>query len=151
SHYLITNLASFTHWITAVADLGKDQVNAGLQLKMESPGVAENRATAAVEAQNHLLSVEVARNASSSRRQIRENSNNSDHEVSPSVFEDSINLYMEKLYKKHLPNKKYDSQFPVFIDPCNPNRYILLTMGAVQTWAHALVSSLHFIFWLLIF
>ncbi|KNZ48634.1 uncharacterized protein VP01_5521g1 [Puccinia sorghi] len=42
SHYLITNLASFTHWITTVADLGQDQINAGLQLKMESPGVVEN-------------------------------------------------------------------------------------------------------------
>ncbi|KNZ57334.1 hypothetical protein VP01_2185g1 [Puccinia sorghi] len=41
SPYLITNLASFTHWITTVADLGKDQVKAGLQLKMESPSVVE--------------------------------------------------------------------------------------------------------------
>ncbi|KNZ57265.1 hypothetical protein VP01_2199g1 [Puccinia sorghi] len=110
------------------------------------PGVVENQATAAVEAQNHLLSVEAARNASSSRRQIRENSNDSDHEVSPSVFEDSINLYMEIFYKKHLPNKKYDSQFPVFIDPCNPNRYILLSMGAVQTCARALVRAFIFFF-----
>ncbi|KNZ56958.1 uncharacterized protein VP01_2279g2 [Puccinia sorghi] len=39
SHYLITNLASFTiGWITAVADLGKDLVNTGFQLKMESHG-----------------------------------------------------------------------------------------------------------------
>ncbi|KNZ52446.1 uncharacterized protein VP01_3572g3 [Puccinia sorghi] len=114
SHYLITNLASFTHWITAVADLGKDQVNAGLQLKMESPDVVENQATAA------------------------ESSSDSDHEVLPSVFESSINLYMEKLYKKHLPNKKYNIQFPVVINPCNPNCSILLTMGAVQTWACAL-------------
>ncbi|KNZ56959.1 hypothetical protein VP01_2279g3, partial [Puccinia sorghi] len=72
------------------------------------------------------------------RCRIQENSNDSDHEVLPSTFEDLINLYMEKLYKKHLPNKKKDSQFPVFIDPCNPNRYILLKMGAVQTWACAL-------------
>ncbi|KNZ60901.1 hypothetical protein VP01_1485g3 [Puccinia sorghi] len=51
----ITTLASFTHWITTVADLGKDQVNTGLQLKMmESPSVVENQATAAFEAQNHL-------------------------------------------------------------------------------------------------
>ncbi|KNZ47576.1 uncharacterized protein VP01_62g11 [Puccinia sorghi] len=124
SHYLITNLASFTHWITAVADLGKDQVNAGLQLKMESPGVVENRATAAVESQNHLR-------------------------TQTTVIMRYCQAFLKTLStctwknctKNTSPPKKHNSQFPVFINPCNPNRYILLAMGAVQTWAHALCDK----------
>ncbi|KNZ47502.1 hypothetical protein VP01_6351g1 [Puccinia sorghi] len=56
------------------------------------------------------------------------------------------NLYIEKLYKEHLPNKKYDSQFKVLIDPCNSNQYILLTIGAMQTWAHSPEAKAKFIF-----
>ncbi|KNZ58175.1 hypothetical protein VP01_1981g4 [Puccinia sorghi] len=128
SQYLITNQASFSHWIKAVAALCKDEVFAGLQLKMEIPGVVETR------------------NACSSRRRNQGTSNKPNQDVSPSVFEDSVNLYLEKLYEEHLPNKKDDNQFPVFIDPCNSNRYILLTIGAMQIWAHSLVSRTLFFF-----
>jgi len=86
------------------------------------------------------MMVEAVGNASSSRQHIRDNSIDPEHEVSPSVFEDTVNLYMEKLYQEHSPNKKYDLDFPVFLDPCDHNRYILLTASAVQTWARALVS-----------
>jgi hypothetical protein len=39
-----------------------------------------------------------------------------------------------------LINAKYDCHTPVFIDPSNPRRYILLTVDACQEWAKALVS-----------
>ena len=80
-----------------MADLGKDIVYAGLQLKMESPSIIENQATAAIKAQNHLMIVEVARNASLSRCCIQDNSNKPNLEVLPSFLADTINLYMEKL------------------------------------------------------
>ncbi|KNZ57312.1 uncharacterized protein VP01_218g10 [Puccinia sorghi] len=59
------------------------------------------------------------------------------------VFEDTINLHMEKLYSTHLPNLKYKN-FWVYIDPENPNRSFPLTVGAAQTWAQALArTSIH--------
>ncbi|KNZ50244.1 hypothetical protein VP01_452g1 [Puccinia sorghi] len=41
--------------------------------------------------------------------------------------------------------KKYNTEFLVFIKPCNPNQYILLTIGAIWMWACALVSPHCFI------
>ncbi|KNZ44765.1 uncharacterized protein VP01_8856g1, partial [Puccinia sorghi] len=137
SQDLIANQASFSHWINAVAALCKDKVFAGLHLKMESPGVVESRATAAAKAQNHLLwqlEMPVHPGAETKEPPI----NSTKMSLIASVFEDSVNLYIEKLYKEHLPNKKYINQFPVFIDPCDSNQYILLTIGAMQTWAHSL-------------
>ncbi|KNZ48556.1 hypothetical protein VP01_557g3 [Puccinia sorghi] len=121
SQYLITNQASSSHRIKAVAALCKDKVF-GFQLKMESPGAVESQATAAAEAQNHLCRNQGA-------------SNKPNHVVSPSPFEDLVNLY-----KEHLPKKKYESKFPVFVDPCHSKQYILFTISAMQTWAHSLVS-----------
>ncbi|KNZ50352.1 hypothetical protein VP01_4475g1 [Puccinia sorghi] len=53
----ISDSAWFNYWIDSAANLGKDVVHTGLQLRMESPGVVENQATAADEAQNHLMIV----------------------------------------------------------------------------------------------
>ncbi|KNZ58536.1 hypothetical protein VP01_1912g1 [Puccinia sorghi] len=106
SAYHIANSTTFKYRIDSAANLGKDIVHAGLQLKMESPGVIKNRATAAAEAQNHLIMAKAAHNASSSQRRIRENSNEANLEVLRSAFENT---------------KKYNHELPIFIDPCNPN------------------------------
>ena len=54
--YHISNLASFKYWSDLAADLGKDIMYTGLQLKMEAPGIIKTEA----EAQNHLMIVEAA-------------------------------------------------------------------------------------------
>lgn len=43
---------------------------------------------------------------------------------------DEFNVQMKKLYETHLIDTKYDCHTPVFVDPGNPNRYILLTVDA---------------------
>lgn len=53
---------------------------------------------------------------------------------------DTINMYMKKIYQSHLLNAKYNKHTLVFLDPANPNQYILLTIDAFQTWVKALVS-----------
>ncbi|KNZ48557.1 hypothetical protein VP01_557g4 [Puccinia sorghi] len=83
SQYLITNQASSSHWIKAVAALCKDKVFSGFQLRMEILGAVESQATAAAKAQNHLL-----RNQGTS--------NKTNHDFPPSLFEDLFNLYKEK-------------------------------------------------------
>jgi hypothetical protein len=52
---------------------------------------------------------------------------------------DTINVYMKRLFKEHLINTKYNQHTPVYVNPSNPRRYILLTIDACQEWAKALV------------
>ncbi|PLW15405.1 hypothetical protein PCASD_20311 [Puccinia coronata f. sp. avenae] len=54
---------------------------------------------------------------------------------------DNVNVHMHKLFKKHLVNTMYDRLTPIFIDPSNPHRYILLTEEACSTWAKALIKQ----------
>ncbi|KNZ62057.1 uncharacterized protein VP01_1319g3 [Puccinia sorghi] len=100
---------------------------------MAARGAIKKQVEVAVEVQNHLSTVEAAQHPSSSRCKNCDNSNKPDL----GVFEDTINLYMEKLYIQHLPNLKYNK---VYINLGNPNHYFPLTIGVVQTWAQALVS-----------
>jgi hypothetical protein len=57
---------------------------------------------------------------------------------------DNVNVHMHKIFKNHLVNTMYDRLTPIFIDPSNPHRYILLTEEACSTWAKALVSFYFF-------
>ena len=85
------------------------------------------------------MSAEAAHNALCSRRRITDASND------PTLqFEDTVNKHMESLHQHHQPNAKYKKDFPVFLHPTDPNQYIPLTAGAVQTWALALVSMFSF-------
>ncbi|KNZ60168.1 hypothetical protein VP01_15g2 [Puccinia sorghi] len=91
-------------------------------------GKDEYTSTASAEAQNHLIVVKAALNASLSRFCIQ-NSNNPDLEVFPSAFEDSVDFYIEKLYKQHLPNKKYNTEFLFFISP-----FFVLSSNSIELW-----------------
>ncbi|KNZ55324.1 hypothetical protein VP01_2710g4 [Puccinia sorghi] len=51
---------------------------------------------------------------------------------------DTIKIHMKKIYVKNLVNTKYDQNNPVFIEPANPNCYILLTLDAFSQWVKAL-------------
>ncbi|KNZ46602.1 hypothetical protein VP01_712g1 [Puccinia sorghi] len=82
----------------------KDNVDFGLKLQMEDCQAMEKQAASAVE-------------ASSSRHR---NCDDSD-EPDLGVFEDTVNLHMEKIYSKHPPNLKYHQDFPVYINLQNPN------------------------------
>ncbi|KNZ62077.1 uncharacterized protein VP01_1316g4 [Puccinia sorghi] len=62
------------------------------------------------------------------QRSRHRNCDNSD-KTNLSVFEDTVNLHMEKIYSKNPSNLKYDWDFPVYIDPQNPNLYFPLTVG----------------------
>ncbi|KNZ44634.1 hypothetical protein VP01_8974g1, partial [Puccinia sorghi] len=119
--------------IRETARLGKDVVSCGLKLSNENPSQIEKQEAAAAEVWNHLISIEASRNASTSRRRNQEDLND------PTLdFEDTTNLYMEKLYQALQPNLNYEKDFPIFIDPKDPNRHIPLMLATVQAWAKAL-------------
>ena len=133
-HYLPVDLASFNKWIDLATDLGKYNVYWGLILQIEDQCALEKQVAAAAKVQNHLSSVEASWKFSSLRRQNQEES------VKPdiNVFEDNFNLHMEKIYQKYPLNLKYNKDCPVSI---NPNCYFPLTVGAIQTWTKAMVST----------
>ncbi|KNE89948.1 hypothetical protein PSTG_16593 [Puccinia striiformis f. sp. tritici PST-78] len=47
---------------------------------------------------------------------------------------------MHKIYKAHPVNVLYDRINPVYLHPGDPQRYILLTLAAVQVWAADLMA-----------
>ncbi|KAA1087347.1 hypothetical protein PGT21_029492 [Puccinia graminis f. sp. tritici] len=54
----------------------------------------------------------------------------------------TLDLRIEEIYAQHAVNTDYDRIHPVFLDPANHERYILLTSGNVQQWDRALGSAL---------
>ncbi|KNZ63610.1 hypothetical protein VP01_1120g5 [Puccinia sorghi] len=124
SHYIITNLTPFTHWITTIADLGKDQVNAGL-----------DQVNSGLDQVNAGLQLKMK---SSALRRLEM----PHHLGITSVFEDWINLYMKKLYKKHLPNKNMIVNFLNCYRALEHQAERLTCLPAQARWETFLCNSL---------
>ncbi|KAA1136666.1 hypothetical protein PGTUg99_036842 [Puccinia graminis f. sp. tritici] len=48
---------------------------------------------------------------------------------------DEVYVHVDKIYSKYGMNTEYDRIHPVYLDPTNADRYILLTAGNVDKWA----------------
>ncbi|KNZ54985.1 hypothetical protein VP01_27g5 [Puccinia sorghi] len=83
----VSDSPTFKYWINSAADLGKDIVHMGLQLKMESPGFINDQVTAEAEAQN-LMMVERIHKANL--------------EVLPSIFKGSVNVHGKTLQTRSM-------------------------------------------------
>ncbi|POW22634.1 hypothetical protein PSHT_01023 [Puccinia striiformis] len=112
------------------------QTEATLDLKMANPTAAERRA----HNESLLTRQTLARAATTARAQNSQNRDNDDVEVSDVEGEDfdAVNVHVNRLYALHRFDATYDRDFPVYIDPGNTRRYILLTVGNCQIWARAL-------------
>ncbi|PLW15402.1 hypothetical protein PCANC_10690 [Puccinia coronata f. sp. avenae] len=62
----------------------------------------------------------------------------SDEESSSGPEFNNLDVHSDEIYAKYGMNSDYDRVHPVFLDPTNANRYILLTSGNVDKWAKAL-------------
>ncbi|POW13821.1 hypothetical protein PSTT_03462 [Puccinia striiformis] len=62
------------------------------------------------------------------------NGDGSESKIDADKFDD-INFHMRKIHAVHPVNVLYDRIHPIYQDPANPQRYILLTLAAMQTWA----------------
>ncbi|KNZ51144.1 hypothetical protein VP01_4070g1 [Puccinia sorghi] len=45
-----------------------------------------------------------------------------------------LDIHKEEIYKKYSMKKDYDEIHPVYLDPFNPNCFIILTLGSVKRW-----------------
>ncbi|KAH9466097.1 hypothetical protein Pst134EA_013943 [Puccinia striiformis f. sp. tritici] len=115
------------------------QTEATLDLKMANPTAAERRA----HNESLLTRQTLARAATTARAQNSQNRDNDDVEVSDVEGEDfdAVNVHVNRLYALHRFDATYDRDFPVYIDPGNTRRYILLTVGNCQIWAQALLQQ----------
>ncbi|KAH9450327.1 hypothetical protein Pst134EA_027035 [Puccinia striiformis f. sp. tritici] len=146
-------------WLNTACQAKKKSI--GLDIKMPDPAAAKKRA-----AKEDLLAKQEARaaaikEAATKKRKgasasIRggdgdgdddeEGDSDGDSEGDGSGSEidadefDDINFHMRKLYKIYPVNVMYNRINPVYIDPGNPQRYILLTLAAVQAWAADLMA-----------
>ncbi|KNZ55220.1 hypothetical protein VP01_2736g3 [Puccinia sorghi] len=98
----------------------------------EQDPIEEFEEAAVAEVQNHLISMRQVKTLQLQGTGTKRTRMTLD-------FEDTTIIYMEKLYQAHQPNMKYEKDFPIFIDPTDPNQYIPLTLATVQAWAEALV------------
>ncbi|POV95115.1 hypothetical protein PSTT_16450, partial [Puccinia striiformis] len=141
--------SDYNGWLNAACEIGRKDV--GLSIKMPNPADAIKRAE-----KEDLLAKQAMRKEAVSASKKRKaaaldgdddgggggsDSDGSDSEIDADEFDD-INFHMKKIYAAHPPNSLYDRLNPVYIDPANPRRYILLTVAAVQDWAKALVSHI---------
>ncbi|POV98272.1 hypothetical protein PSTT_14541 [Puccinia striiformis] len=152
--------SSYAVWLNTACQAKKKSI--GLDIKMPDPAAAKKRA-----AKEDLLAKQEARaaaikEAATKKRKgasasIRggdgdgdddeEGDSDGDSKGDGSGLEivadefDDINFHMCKIYKIYPVNVMYNRINPVYIDPGNPQRYILLTLAAVQAWAADLVSA----------
>ncbi|PLW30656.1 hypothetical protein PCASD_15145 [Puccinia coronata f. sp. avenae] len=122
----------------SAANLNKDTVHAGLKLTMDDQGAIKKRAAAAAQAEEHLLSAETARIASTSRPHT--DSQNPDLDLNANNFEETINIRMEDIYHANPANAKHKKDISVYLHPTDKNQYIPLTPGTTQIWAKALIE-----------
>jgi hypothetical protein len=138
--YQVTDHASYSNWVKTAYDVSRSEI--GLLLKMSNPAEAIKRAQRedllAAQA-DHEEAVQIA---AAKRKASNGDDDNpdadADDELDPVDWE-RINTHMKKIYAANLTNVKYDQHLPVYIDPTNPHRYILITPMACQEWARALV------------
>ncbi|PLW06287.1 hypothetical protein PCASD_26816 [Puccinia coronata f. sp. avenae] len=132
----IKALLQYNEWLEAACALGCTQVT--LSINMTNPAKVAQRAE-----MEDLLAAQAMKDEAARALKQKATDDHSDVEESEDLDAeewDTINVYMKQLFKAHLINAKYNCHTPVFIDPSNPRRYILLTVDACQEWAKALVD-----------
>ncbi|PLW08670.1 hypothetical protein PCASD_24946 [Puccinia coronata f. sp. avenae] len=124
----------------SAANLNKDTVHAGLKLTMDDQGAIKKQAAVEAEAEEHLLSAETARIASTSCPHA--DSQNPNLNLNANNFEETINIRMEDIYQANPANAKYKKNIPVYLHPTDKNQYIPLTPGTTQIWSQALIEHM---------
>jgi len=129
----------YRDWLDVACDAGRSEV--ALSLKMENPSKVAKRAEMEDLLAAQALRDDAIKNSVSSKRKGDDDGSEYDSTEEPDPEEwDTINIHMKRIFKKYLINTQYDRHNPVFLDPANPNRYILLTVDACSQWAKALAE-----------
>ena len=142
-NYTVNDQQSYAHWMATVVDNARDRTEAWLELKMVNPTEVQRQATAANEVQEHVLTTQAAKDAASASKRKAPNDAGPGGEgiqVPAGNFK-ALNFLMNKLFDLHEPNQKYDNALPVFIDPADPNQYVVLKTPMVQKWAKAIMDK----------
>ncbi|PLW11419.1 hypothetical protein PCASD_20201 [Puccinia coronata f. sp. avenae] len=126
-------------WLETACDLDRSKVV--LAIHMTNPSKVAQWAEMEDLLAAQVLRDEAAQVAASKRKSTKADSDGGESdELDPEDW-DNVNVHMHKLFKKHLVNTMYNRLTPIFIDPSNPHRYILLTEEACSTWAKALIKQ----------
>ena len=139
----INDSPQYREWLDTACDKGRTDV--ALMLKMENPAKLAKRAEMEDLLAAQALRDQTVKDAAAAKRKNCDSDSDIDgsEELEPEEW-DYLNVHMNKLYDKYAIDSRYDLHTPVFIDPGNPNRYMLLTADACSTWAHNLVSFFWF-------
>ncbi|WAQ92237.1 hypothetical protein PtA15_16A143 [Puccinia triticina] len=140
----ISNHTAFTAWIDAI--IGKKAVKEGVHMSMESPAQK-----LAIAKGNDLLAETVRRNearaatqASRARARLTQSGSlgtvddvDSEGDSCDEEFEARA-IIKEDVLNKYKRNTGVDPSHPVYPDPTDINRYIILTPGNVALWAKSI-------------
>ncbi|POW07274.1 hypothetical protein PSTT_08340 [Puccinia striiformis] len=138
--------SDYNGWLNAACEIGRKDL--GLSIKMPNPADAIKRA----EKEDLLAKQAMRKEAVSASKKRKAAALDGDDDggggavtrMAQTQRSMRTNSIYKLSYEEDLcgpsPNSLYDRLNPVYIDPANPRRYILLTVAAVQDWAKALMD-----------
>ncbi|OAV92107.1 hypothetical protein PTTG_27746 [Puccinia triticina 1-1 BBBD Race 1] len=103
-----------------------------LSWQMDNPVAVEKEAQIAVDIRTHMLTERAAQIAAGSASASATSVPGSNPKASNF---NALDVVMNHIYAKHLPNIKYMSKWPVHIDSTDPCQYIPLMAHNTQLWA----------------
>ncbi|PLW08270.1 hypothetical protein PCANC_27674 [Puccinia coronata f. sp. avenae] len=125
---------SLVQWMSEINN--SQQSKGGLMIRMDNPRDEVTRAH-----RENLLAKTMKRIDSRHKQPHKKDKPAnacSDEELSSGPEFDDLDVHSNDIYTKYGVNADYDQIHPVFLDPTNADRYILLTSGNVDKWAKAL-------------
>jgi hypothetical protein len=147
--FVIVDEDAYNKWIETLAEVGNGV--AALSLEMDDPRQEVRRAHQSsvlarvairkdaketVDAANKLKGSNVK--PTNDLELFDEGSDDAEEEE---IDADDVKLLIRKLYKHHPHDLDYDTLIPVYVDPSNRDRFIILTYHACKEWARAIVSN----------
>ncbi|OAV85457.1 hypothetical protein PTTG_30510, partial [Puccinia triticina 1-1 BBBD Race 1] len=146
----ITNVDSYQLWINAFLNTKVKNPEAFLTLRMTNPTTVIKRGVQAdllakraqyqqAVKDNRALKRKAAGDDESDGSAAGTDEDDEEDEIDPEDWND-VNFQMRKILNGCALNKDYDTNTPVFINPSDPNKYVVVTMNACQEWAMCILD-----------
>ncbi|KAA1096432.1 hypothetical protein PGT21_016689 [Puccinia graminis f. sp. tritici] len=146
--FVLVDEDAYSEWIKTLAAVGNGV--ASLSLEMDDPRAEVKRAHQSSVLARLAIRKDAKETVEAANRLKASNvkpttdltlfDEGSDDDVEEEIDADDVKLLIRKLYKHHPHDPSYDTLIPVYIDPGNRERFIILTYHACKEWARAILK-----------
>ncbi|OAV89480.1 hypothetical protein PTTG_28686 [Puccinia triticina 1-1 BBBD Race 1] len=144
--FKIINADSYQLWINMFLTTTVKNLEACLTLRMTNPVAVLKRAQQADLLAKRAKYQQVAKTKKALKRKAGvDDSDDStgtavdNKEIDPKDW-NNVNFQMREILDNCSLNKDYNPNTPVFINPADPNKFIIVTMNACQEWANCILD-----------